>query len=83
MDNCKETIRSFLSQHARDTGFRDDDDLFGKGYLNSLFAMELVLFVERQFGLTVDNADLDPDNFRSVGAIAGFVERKTRRAESV
>jgi acyl carrier protein len=76
-DNCKERIRGFLSQHIRDNGFQDDDDLFGKGYLNSLFAMEMVLFVEKEFSLTVENADLDPANFRSVSALAAFVERKT------
>lgn len=76
-NNCRERIRGFLSQHIRDNSFRDDDDLFGKGYLNSLFAMEMVLFVEKEFALTVENADLDPDNFRSVSALATFVERKT------
>ena len=77
----KEKIRTFLSQHIRDNGFRDDDDLFGKGYLNSLFAMEMVLYVEKEFALTVENLDLDPDNFRSVNALAAFVERKTRAGE--
>ena len=83
MNAYKEQIRSFLSQHIRDNGFQDDDDLFGKGYVNSLFAMELVLFVEREFTLTVENTDLDPDNFRSVNAVAGFVERKMGRGEGL
>ncbi len=77
MSDTKERIREFLSQHIRDNGYRDDDDLFAKGYVNSLFAMELVLFVEKEFALTVENADLDPDNFRSVDAIAGLIGRKT------
>jgi acyl carrier protein len=77
----KETIRAFLSQHIRDNSFQDDDDLFGKGYLNSLFAMEMVLFVEKEFALTIENTDLDPDNFRSVNALAAFVEQKTGAGE--
>jgi len=76
MSDTKERIRGFLSQHIRDNGYQDDDDLFAKGYVNSLFAMELVLFVEKEFALTVENADLDPDNFRSVDAIAGLIGRK-------
>ena len=83
MSAHKERIRSFLSQHLRGGGFQDDDDLFRNGYANSLFAMELVLFVEREFGVTVGNADLDPDNFRSVNAVAGFVERKIGRDEGL
>ena len=82
MNAYKEQIRSFLSQHIRDSSFHDDDDLFGKGYVNSLFAMELVLFVEREFALTVENADLDPDNFRSVNAIAALVDRKAGSDDS-
>ena len=83
MNAYKERIRSFLSQHLRDGGFQDDDDLFRNGYANSLFAMELVLFVEREFGVAVGNTDLDPDNFRSVNAVAGFVERKMGRGEGL
>lgn len=81
-NNYKETIRTFLSQHIRDNGFEDDDDLFAKGYLNSLFAMEMVLFVEKEFAFTVENTDLDPDNFRSVSALAAFVEQKTGAGEA-
>ena len=83
MNAYKERIRSFLSQHIRERSFQDDDDLFGNGYLNSLFAMELVLFVEREFAVAVGNTDLDPDNFRSVNAIAGFVERKAGPSDGV
>ena len=82
MNAYKEQIRSFLSQHIRENGFQDDDDLFGKGYVNSLFAMELVLFVEREFALTVENTDLDPDNFRSVNAIAALIDRKVGAGNS-
>jgi len=83
MNAHKEQIRSFLSQHISDNGFKDDDDLFGKGYVSSLFAMELVLFVEREFRLTVENTDLDPDNFRSVDAIAALITRKGGSSDAV
>jgi acyl carrier protein len=41
-----------------------------------MFALQLVMFVEKQFGITVDSEDLELDNFRSLSAIAGLVERK-------
>jgi acyl carrier protein len=72
----KQVIRSFLSRYLRDNGFEDDTDLFGSGRLNSLFAMELVLFVEERFRMIVENEDLDINNFRSIDAIASFIERK-------
>lgn len=75
-DSVKQKVRSFLGRLLRNTEVRDDDDLFASGMINSLFAMQLVLYVEKEFELSVANDDLDLANFRSLAAIADFVERK-------
>ena len=77
-DATRAKIRAFLAEHIREADtVTDDDDLFGSGLVNSLFAMQLVMFVESTFGLTVDNEDLDLENFRSIDAIAGLIARKS------
>jgi acyl carrier protein len=38
--------------------------------------MQLVAFVEKEFGIAVADADLDLDNFRSIKSIADLVARK-------
>ncbi len=76
MDN-KAAIREFVSRFFRDHQLADDEDIFASGYVNSMFAMQLVQFVEQQFGITVESEDLELDNFRSLNAIAALVERKT------
>ena len=38
--------------------------------------MQLVLFVEKEFGIQVANEDLDIENFKSLNAIVGFIENK-------
>ncbi len=38
--------------------------------------MQLVLFLEQTFAITIDNEDLDMDNFRTIRALIGLVERK-------
>jgi len=76
MDESKQRIRGFISRHFRNHDWRDDEDIFALGFVNSLFAMQLVLFVESEFGVRVDNEDLDIENFRSINAIAALVERK-------
>ena len=53
-----------------------DDDIFALGFANSLFAMQLVAFVEKEFRIDIDSEDLEMDNFRSVHAISALVERK-------
>ncbi len=72
----KQQIREFLSRFLRDHQLADDEDIFATGYVNSMFAMQLVQFVEQTFGIAVESDDLEIDNFRSVDAIAALVERK-------
>lgn len=80
MDNIKERIRSFISRFFRNYNLRDDEDIFSLGFVNSMFAMQLVQFVEMEFRVEVDSDDLDLDNFRSINAIARLVERKRNQA---
>jgi acyl carrier protein len=82
-DTNRVKITEFISRFLRNHDLRPDEDIFALGFVNSLFAMQLVLFVEREFGVAVENEDLDLDNFRSVNAIAALVERKTAVAAEV
>ena len=59
---------------------RDEDDIFDLGVVDSLFAMQLVLFVEKEFSITADRSDLDIRNFCSISALTNFVLRKTGTA---
>jgi methoxymalonate biosynthesis acyl carrier protein len=74
---AKDKIRAFILTTVRKPDLGDDEDIFVLGLVNSLFAMQLVMFVENEFGLKVEDEDLEVDNFKSVDAIAGLVERKT------
>jgi methoxymalonate biosynthesis acyl carrier protein len=76
MEEWATKIRAFFAKYIRNEEFGDDDDVFGSGLVNSLMAMQLVLFVEKEFGVSVDNDDLDLANFRSVNRVAEFVQRK-------
>ncbi|TGA92970.1 acyl carrier protein [Streptomyces sp. MZ04] len=69
-------LTAFLTAGARHQ-VGPDDDYFALGLVNSLFALELVTFVERRFGLEVGVEDLDLDHFRTVGRLTDFVLRKT------
>ncbi len=68
--------REFVSQYLNTDTVDADVDLFATGMVNSLFAMQLVLFVEKNFGTVVANEDLDFENFKSINAIIAFVGRK-------
>ncbi len=71
-------IREFLSRYIRDRNLRDEDDIFALGLVNSLVAMQLIQFVEREFGISVVDDDLSLDNFCSIERIDAFIESKGR-----
>jgi len=56
----------------------DDTPLFGEGLgLDSIDALELVLELERSFGVTIEDQDTGMQALRSVDSIAEFI--RTRR----
>jgi len=72
----KETVRQFIFSAIRLPELGDDDNLFESGIVNSLFAVQLMTFVEKTFGIEVESEDLDIENFKSLNATTGFVVRK-------
>ena len=82
-EHNKTKIRSFILRFIQNQDLSDETDIFATGYVNSMFAMQLVLFVEKQFGIVIGNEDLELANFSSVKAIAELVERKTKSNPSV
>ena len=76
----RQQIRDFVSRFFRGHDLADDEDMFASGYVNSLFAMQLVQFVESDFGITVESDDLELDNFRTINAITALVQRKSGAA---
>jgi methoxymalonate biosynthesis acyl carrier protein len=72
----KAKIARYLARFFPGHELSDDEDIFSLGFVNSMFAMQLVTFVEHEFCITIENEDLELDNFRTVNAIAGLVERK-------
>jgi acyl carrier protein len=77
IDSNKATTKAFLGRFLQRRDLGDDEDIFALGFVNSLFTMQLALFVEQAFGISVERDDLDIDNFRTINAIARFVERKS------
>ena len=79
-EEIRQKTREFVSRFFRGHELGDDEDMFATGYVNSMFAMQLVQFVESTFGITVESEDLELDNFRSLNAITALVQRKLAAA---
>lgn len=76
-NRIKESIRHFIAGSVAVPQLDDDANLFESGIVNSLFAVQLMTFVERTFGIEVAPEDLDIENFKSLNATAAFVQRRS------
>ena len=72
-------VRDYLlSEILYDRNLTDlpaDENLIDKGLLDSLAILKVVTFCEEQFGVTIPDTEVLPDNMESVRTIAALVER--------
>jgi acyl carrier protein len=59
---------------GRPKDIQPDDDLFGSGILDSLGILQLVMFIDERFSISVPDEDLVFENFSSISAITKYIE---------
>ena len=60
---------------------KDDDELFGEGLgLDSLDAVEIVVILQRNFGVEVKTAHQSREVFGSINTLADFIVSQTKDA---
>lgn len=75
----QETIREFIYKGfpaARSKRIQDHDLLLENGIIDSLGVLDIVAFLEAQFGLKISDDELELEDFASIETLARFVERK-------
>ncbi len=79
-ENIEEKLRKYIAENIlfSTTGYpyADNASFLENGIIDSMNVMELVMFVEDRFGIRVEDNEIIPDHFDSVGQIAGFVRNK-------
>ena len=78
-NGVKETVKRFILSSIAIADLDDDDNLFESGIVNSLFAVQLMTFIEKTFAIEVEADDLDIENLKSLNATTAFVLRKSGR----
>jgi acyl carrier protein len=78
-DTVKRRIREFVARNfylADPASFDDASSFLDRGVIDSTGVLELVTFVEGEYGITVADDEIVPANFDTVNALAGFVAGK-------
>jgi acyl carrier protein len=74
----EDRIQRFLIEelHAPPSNLTRDYALIERGVLDSMGLFQLVSFIESSYHIKVEDEELSPENFRTIEAIAAFVESK-------
>ena len=73
-------IREFIKDHLKilenNVVIEDDDNFFELGFVDSLFALQLINFIEEEFNIELGSEDLNISNFSSVNNIVRVIKNK-------
>jgi acyl carrier protein len=76
MDN-RERILAIVRKSSDQTTTPDpDESLFDSGYLDSFALPDMVSELEREFGIKIPDADLNPRKFESLAKIQSYIESR-------
>jgi acyl carrier protein len=79
MEEIKIKIKNYIKNFFRKHEIEDDENIFEIGFVNSLFAMQLVMFIEKEFSIRLESNDLDRENFKTINLIAKLIETKKNK----
>lgn len=78
MSDIKLKLRSFLNTYFEDCEINDDDNIFEIGHISSLFAMQLVLFLEKEYRIKVANEEMDMKQFQIFKRHENFIIKNNK-----
>lgn len=78
----QEATRSFIVENflfGEDRDIEENESFLQSGLIDSTGILELVQFIEQTYGITVEDAEMVPENLDSLAGITSFVSVKTGR----
>ena len=78
LTGIKDKAREYIYQkvYTEKDKVKDDTLVFQEGFIDSMGFMDLIVFLEKEFGIATGDADLLEENFESINAISDFVRGK-------
>jgi acyl carrier protein len=77
--NIEHHIRKYIGdtfQLSYAANIPDDESLVTNGHVDSAGMLQVIMFLEDEFGIVVDDVESTPDNLETIGRMAEFVRRK-------
>ncbi len=76
----KSLLRKFIFNNfmigKSDADLKDDDSFLETGIIDSTGVLELILFLEENFKISIPDEDLIPENLDTVNNILNYIQKK-------
>ncbi len=69
-------LENFLFTDESSSVLADSDSFLDKGIIDSTGILEVIYFLEDEFGISVEDDEMIPENLDSVDNIVAFINRK-------
>jgi acyl carrier protein len=79
----KSALSTYIKQEIMrnpKANLREDEDLLSAGILDSLAILQLVAYIEEDFGIKVPDEDVVFENFQSIEALNSYLEKQSSAA---
>ncbi|MBK8171143.1 MAG: acyl carrier protein [Sandaracinaceae bacterium] len=77
--DSKERVRQFILKNfyvADPASLADETSLLDQGIIDSTGVLEVIAFIEDEFGIKVEDEEMLPENLDSIHRIVDFIARK-------
>ena len=78
-EEIKLKVIEFLTRSMRNKELDEDDNIMELGLAHSLFMIQLILFIEKNFHVEIDDDDLDMEQIQTVRDIVALIERNQHK----
>ena len=82
MSDMVEALRKYimneLMSEKPSAPIGESDNLLSSGVLDSMGLLQLVAFIEDEFGVTISSDEFQPESFQSLSSIAGLIQKKKK-----
>jgi acyl carrier protein len=81
LTQISEEFRQFIVENflfGRSHPFSDDDSLIETGIIDSTGILEMIAFLEKKYGIAVEESEMVPENLDSIRRLTEFAGRKIK-----
>ncbi len=86
MADAKTAVKAYISENflmgQSNIELGDDTSFLEMGLLDSTGVIELVSFLEEEFGIQVEDDEITPENLDTLNRICNYVEQKSTQAQA-